>query len=219
MNVVLFGATGMVGQGVLRECLLDADVERVLIVVRKSTGRPHEKIRELVHHDFLDFSSVENELRGYDACFYCLGIASAGLAEAEYSRVTHDFTIAAATTLARVNPGMTFIFVSGAGANASSRVMWSRVKGRTENDVLGLPFAASFVFRPNLIQPLHGATSRTTLYRVFYRVLGPVMPLFVKAFPKYVTTTERIGRAMLGIAKRGAMKRILDPIDINAAAG
>lgn len=216
MNVVIFGATGMLGQGALRECLLDPDVSKVLIVVRQSTGQRHEKLHELVHRDFLDFSSVENELRGYDACFYCLGIASAGMSEADYSRVTHGFTMAAASTLAKVNPRMTFVFVSGAGSNASSTVMWSRVKGRTENDVLAMPFAASYVFRPSLIQPLHGVKSRTTAYRIFYVIAGPVMPLVVRAFPKYATTTEQIGRAMLGVAKHGAAKRILDSVDINA---
>ena len=138
------------------------------------------------------------------------------MSEADYSRVTHDFTIAAAGTLAKMNPRMTFIFVSGTGSDASSRVMWSRVKGRAENDVLAMPFAASYVFRPSMIQPLHGVKSRTTLYRIFYQIAGPVMPLFVKAFPKYVTTTEQIGRAMLSVAKHGAAKRILDSIDINA---
>jgi uncharacterized protein YbjT (DUF2867 family) len=217
MNVIVFGATGMVGQGVLRESLLDPDVEKVLIVVRQPTGRQHAKLRELVHRDFLDFSSVEQDLRGYDACFYCLGIASAGLGEAEYTRVTHDFTIAAATTLATVNPGMIFVFVSGAGTNRDSRVMWSRVKARTEDDLERLSLT-SFVFRPNLIQPMYGVKSRTTLYRIFYTAFRPVMPMLVRALPRSVTTTERIGRAMLNIAKRSFSKRILDPADINAVA-
>ena len=218
MNVVLFGATGMVGQGVLRECLLDSGVEHVLIVVRQSTKQQHAKLHELVHRDFLDFSSAEAELRGYDACFYCLGVASAGMREADYSRITHDFTLAAATTLAKMNPAMTFVFVSGAGTNASSRVMWSRVKGRTEDEVMRLPFAAVFIFRPKVIQPLHGITSRTAAYRIFYAAMKPVMPILVKAFPKHVSTTERIGRAMLAVARRGYPKRILESIDINAAA-
>ena len=206
----------MVGQGVLRECLLDPDVSSVLIVVRRPSGVRHDKLRELVHPDFLDFSSVESELRGRDACFWCLGVASTGMSEVEYTRITHDFTIAAAETLARLNPGMTFVFVSGAGANTASRVMWARVKGRTEDDVLRLPFAASYVFRPKIIQPLHGATSRTTAYRLFYGAMRPVMPLFVKGLPKHVTTTEQIGRAMLAVAKHGAPKQMLDTADINA---
>lgn len=216
MNVILFGATGMVGQGVLRECLLDPNVGSVLAVVRQPTGRRHDKLHELVHRDFLDFSSVEDQLRGFDACFYCLGVASAGMSEADYTRVTHDFTLAAANVLARLNPGMTFIFVSGAGANASSSAMWARVKGRTQDEVLQLPFAASFVFRPNLIQPKHGARSRTRWYRVFYGITSPLMPLLLKTFPQYVTNTEQLGRAMLDVAKRGSAKRVLGSADINA---
>ena len=218
MNVILFGATGMVGGGVLRECLLDPGVQRVVSVVRAATGQQHPKLRELVHRDFHDFSSVEGELSGFDACFFCLGVTSAGMTEAEYSAVTYDITVAAAQTLVKLNPKMTFVFVSGAGSDTSEkgRVMWARVKGRAENAVLGLPFAASYVFRPGFIQPLHGATSRTWAYRVFYVLTKPLLPLIVGRFPKYMTTTEQMGRAMLGVARRGAPKRVLESEDINA---
>jgi uncharacterized protein YbjT (DUF2867 family) len=220
MKVILFGATGMVGQGARRECLLDPGVERVLAVVRTPALAPAAKLRELVVRDFQDFSSVEGDLTGYDACFFCLGIASAGLSEADYTRITHDVTVAAGSTLARLNPAMTFVFVSGAGADSteSGRVMWARIKGKAENAVLRMPFKASYVFRPAFIQPLHGITSRTRLYRVLYRVMAPVVPMVRALFPRYVTTTEQIGRAMLNVARRGAPKRILESADISAAA-
>jgi len=217
MKVVLFGATGMVGQGALRECLLDPGVERVLAVVRHPTGLKDEKLRELAARDFTDFSAVEGELSGYDACFFCLGVSSAGLTEDAYRRVTHDITLAAARTLARLNPGMTFIFVSGAGADSTGRgrVMWARVKGETENEVLRLPFNAAYVFRPAFIQPLHGITSRTKLYRMAYAVIGPLYPVFKALAPRYVTTTERIGRAMIRVARHGASKPVLESRDID----
>ena len=217
MNVILFGATGMVGQGVLRECLLDPDVERVLSVVRSSTGRREPKLRELVHNDFFDFSAIEKELSGYDACFFCLGVSSSGMKEADYRRVTHDITLAAARVLARLNPEMTFIYVSGTGTDSSERgrSMWARVKGKTENDLLGLRFKAAYMFRPGVIVPLHGVKSKTTFVRVFYAVLKPALPIFYACFPKYVTTSEQIGRAMITVARDGATKSILETADIN----
>jgi uncharacterized protein YbjT (DUF2867 family) len=217
MKVLLFGATGMVGQGVLRECLLDPDVERILSIVRAPTGRGEPKLRELVHKDFFNFSAVEDELSGYDACFFCLGVSSAGMNEADYRRVTCDITLAAARVLARLNPDMTFIYVSGTGTDSSEkgRSMWARVKGKTENDLLRLPFKAAYMFRPAAIVPLHGVKSKTKLYQVFYTTLGPLLPMMYKVFPQYVTTTEQIGRAMLMVAKRGAPKSILENSDIN----
>jgi uncharacterized protein YbjT (DUF2867 family) len=216
MQVVLFGASGMIGQGVWRECLLDPEVTTVLSIVRSRTGQQHEKLREIVHQDFLDFSSIESELSGFDACFFCLGISSAGMSEESYLRVTYDITLAAAQTLAKLNPNMTFIYVSGAGTDSSEhgRVMWARVKGQTENALLRLPFKAAYMFRPAVIVPLHGIKSRTGLYRVLYAMLRPLYPL-LKAFPKYVTTTEKLGRAMLIAAKRGAPKPVLENSDIN----
>jgi uncharacterized protein YbjT (DUF2867 family) len=218
MNVVLFGATGMVGQGVLRECLLDPGVRSVLSVVRRPSGRAHPKLREVVHENFLDFSSIEAELSGKDTCFFCLGVSSLGLTEEAYRRVTYEITVAATTTLAKVSPNMTFVFVSGAGSDSTERGprIWARVKGMAENAVLRAPFRASYVFRPGYIQPLHGVTSRTNWYRVFYAITRPVMPLLVRLMPKYATTTEQIGRAMLGVAKHGAPQRILDSAAINA---
>jgi hypothetical protein len=208
----------MVGQGVLRECLLDPDVESVLSVGRTATGQSHVKLRELVHRDFLDFSPIESELSGFDACFFCLGVSSAGMKEDDYRRITYDFTMAAARTLARLNPGMTFVYVSGMGTDSSERgrTMWARVKGQTENALLRMPFQAAYMFRPGVIVPLHGIKSRTALYRIPYMLMAPLLPLLEAAFPKYVTTTERLGRAMIHVAKQGAAKAVLESSDINA---
>jgi uncharacterized protein YbjT (DUF2867 family) len=217
VNVILFGATGMVGQGVLRECLLDPDVASVLSIGRNPTGLTHAKLAEIVRKDLHDFSSIEPALAGFDACFFCLGVASAGMNEPDYRRVTFDITLAAAATLARLNPRMAFVYVSGAGADSSERgrVMWARVRGQTENALLRLPFKTVAVVRPAGIVPLHGITSRTPLYRVAYTLTRPVWPLLYKAFPSYVTTTEKLGRGMLEIAKHGTPKPILEARDIN----
>jgi uncharacterized protein YbjT (DUF2867 family) len=217
MRVILFGATGMVGQGVLRECLLDPGVERVLAVGRTATPQREEKLHDLVVANFLDFSAVERELSGYDACFFCLGITSAGMTEADYRRVTYDIALAAAQTLVRINPEMTFVFVSGAGADSTGRgrVMWARVKGQTENALLALPFKGVYVFRPAAIQPLHGIRSKTAWINAAYAVVGPLYPVFKRLVPDYVTTTEQVGRAMLAVARRGAPTRVLENADIN----
>ena len=217
MNAIVFGGTGMVGQGVLRECLLDPDVVYVLSIVRALSGQRHPKLRELVHADFLDFSQIESELSGFDAAFFCLGVTSAGKTEKQYSRVTYDITMAAAEPLARLNPDMTFVFVSGAGTDSTerARVMWARVKGKTENALLRLPFKAAYMFRPGAIQPMHGIQSKTALYRTLYMILRPLTPWLRKRFPKYVTTTEQLGRAMISVAKHGAAERVLESADIN----
>jgi uncharacterized protein YbjT (DUF2867 family) len=218
MKVILFGASGMVGQGVLRECLLDPDVTKVLSIVRGPTAQRHEKLSELVHRDFFGFSAIEPELTGYDACFFCLGVSSAGMTEEAYKRVTYDLTMAAAQALVKVNPNMTFIYVSGQGTDSSERgrTMWARVKGKTENALLQLPFKAAYMFRPGIIQPLHGIKSKTTSYQALYTALGPLIPLLKRLFPKLVTTTEKVGRAMIKIAQQGAPKRILDNQEINS---
>src|SRR5580692_1814192 len=196
MNVILFGASGMVGQGVLRECLLDPDVEKILSIGRSRTGLQHPKLREIVHQDIANLAPIEDQLRGYDACFFTLGVSSAGMKEADYRRVTYDLTLGAARTLAALNPEMTFIYVSGLGTDSNGRSMWARVKGETENALLQLPFKAAYMFRPGFIQPLHGVKSKTPLYRIPYAILGPFNSLFLK-FPKYATTTEVLGRAMI----------------------
>jgi uncharacterized protein YbjT (DUF2867 family) len=220
MNVILFGATGMVGQGVLRECLLDPSVQQVLSIVRTPSKQQHPKLRELIHTDFFNYSAIESQLTGFDACFFCLGVSSAGMSEAQYTHLTHDLTLAAASTLARLNPRMTFIYVSGAGTDSSERgrTMWARVKGRTENDLLKLPFRAAYMFRPGFIQPLHGIRSKTKLYQFLYNILNPIFPLVKAAFPRHITTTEQIGRAMLNVAQSGFPKPLLEPADIVHAA-
>jgi uncharacterized protein YbjT (DUF2867 family) len=216
MRVILFGATGMVGQGVLRECLRDPEVERVLVIGRSSIGNQNEKVREIVHRDFLDFSSIEAQLGGYDACFFCLGVSSVGMKEQDYTRVTYDYTMAAAEVLAKQNPGMTFIYVSGTGTDSSEKgsLMWARVKGRTENTLFKLPLKA-YAFRPGYVQPLDGIKSKTRLYSALYSAVGALYPLLLAIFPKYVTTTEQVGRAMICVAQRGAPKRLLENDDIN----
>ena len=217
MNVIIFGATGMVGQGVLRESLLDPDVKQVLTIVRSPTGQQHAKLRELVRTDLFDYSNIEADLTGFDACFFCLGVTSAGMTEEQYTRVTHDLTLAAATTLAKLNPAMTFVYVSGSGTDGTElgRSMWARVKGKTENDILKLPFKAAYMFRIGFVQPLHGIVSKTKVYRIFYSALKPILPLMQKAFPSQIGTTEQVGRAMLIVAKHGFPRPILEPKDIN----
>lgn len=216
MKAILFGATGMVGQGVLRECLLDPEVSAVLVVGRSAIDQRHEKLREIVTADLTDLSAFENELAGYDACFFCLGVSSAGLSEESYTKITYDLTLAVARTLVRLNPTMTFIYVSGQGTDSSGRgrAMWARVKGKTENDLLELPFKAAYMFRPGFIRPLHGIKSKTRLYRVFYSALAPLLPLLNAVFPASIITTAQLGRAMIEVVKHGAPKRILENKDI-----
>ena len=210
----------MVGQGVLRECLLDPEVQHVLTIGRSAghnkTGIDSPKLHELVHPYLWDYSTIESSLSNLDACFFCLGVASTGMTEADYEHVTYGITAAAAETLARLNPKITFIFVSGSGADSSEkgRVMWARIKGKAENAILRMPFKG-YVFRPAAIEPSHGEQSRTTSYRIFYALGKPILPLLRRMFPSYFTSTEQIGRAMLSIAKHGTPKRILESKDIN----
>lgn len=217
MKVILFGATGMVGQGVLRECLLDGDVEKVLGVGRTPVGRQHEKLQEIVHSDLYDLSPLEYRLSGYDVCFFCLGVSAAGMSEEAYRRVTYDLTVSVATLLAKLNPSMTFVYVSGAGTDSTERahMMWARVKGKTENALLQIPFKAAYMFRPAYIQPLHGIRTKTKWYGMLYAVMAPLYPMWKSLLPKYVTTTECIGRAMLKVAKRGASTHVVENSEIN----
>lgn len=221
MNVMIFGATGMVGQGVLRECLLDKSIERVLTIGRQTTGQADPKLQERAHANLFDYSGLEDALSGYDACFFCLGVSSAGMTERDYTHLTYDLTLAAAQTLARQNPQMTFVYVSGAGTDSTEhgRSMWARVKGRTENALLSLPFKAAYMFRPGAIQPLHGIRSKTALYQTLYAVAGPLMTLLRALFPASISTTEQVGRAMIVVAQRGYPKRVLEPADIYAVQG
>jgi uncharacterized protein YbjT (DUF2867 family) len=220
MKVLIFGATGMVGQGVLRECLLDPEVERVVTVVRSGTGEQNSKLEEIFHANMLDYSQIEPSLKGIDASFFCLGTSSSGMKEADYARVTYGFTLAAAEVLSRLNPGMTFIYVSGVGTDSTEkgRAMWARVKGRTENALLRLPLRA-YMFRPGVIQPLDGIRSKTPSYRFLYALFKPLFPLVRWLMPNQVVTTREIGRAMLAVARKGYSSPVLEPKDILAAAG
>jgi uncharacterized protein YbjT (DUF2867 family) len=218
MNVLLFGATGMVGQGVLRECLLDPDVQQVRCVGRTPTGMQNPKLRETIHRDLWHYTEIEADLSGFDACFFMLGVSSAGMKEEAYEHITYGATIAAAETLCRLNPAMIFIYVSGASTDSTEqgKSMWARVKGKTENALLRLPFAAAYMFRPGVIQPLHGARSKTSLYRMIYTLAKPLLSLLHRAFPNYVLTTVEIGQAMLIVARRGYSKAVLEITDIRA---
>jgi uncharacterized protein YbjT (DUF2867 family) len=218
MKILLFGATGMVGQGVLRECLLDAGVSQVLSVGRSTTGQTHPKLRELVVPDLFDLSTVREQLAGFDACFFCLGVSSAGMSEEAYRHATYELTLAAAKVLVRLNPQMTFVYVSGAGTDSSERgsSMWARVKGATENALMRLPFKAAYMFRPGFIQPLHGVRSKVALYRWTYLLAGPFFGLLRRLAPRHMTTSEQVGRAMLVVARRGAPTPLVETADINA---
>ena len=218
MKVIVFGATGMVGQGVVRECLLDSSVDSVLAVGRSSTEIEHPKLNELLHPDLFDYGSIESQLTGYDACLFCLGVSSLGMKPDQYERITYGITTAAAQTLVRLNPQMTFIYVSGAGTDSSEkgRVGWARVKGRTENALLRAGFKAAYMFRPGFIQPLHGIRAKNTGTRLFYSITRPIWPLLRALFPNMVLTTEDVGRAMLAAARTGARKSVLEVRDIRA---
>jgi uncharacterized protein YbjT (DUF2867 family) len=220
MNVLIFGATGMVGQGVLRECLLDPNVQLVATMGRGATGQQNPKLREIVLKDLSNYAPIEEKLTNVDACFFCLGISASGMTEEAYARITYGITIAAAETLARLNPKLVFIYVSGTGTDSSERgrMMWARVKGKTENALLRLPFAAAYMFRPGFIEPANGEVSRTKLYRISYVIAKPFLPLIRLLFRNQILTTHQIARAMLNLVTHPYPKHILEIKDIRAAA-
>ncbi|MGA2624410.1 MAG: NAD-dependent epimerase/dehydratase family protein [Bacteroidota bacterium] len=215
IKAIIFGATGMIGEGVLHECLRDARVESVLVIGRRSCGVKHEKLKEVIHNNFFDYSAIEVALRGYTACFFCLGVSSVGKNEADYTRVTYDLTMQAARTLSRLNPDMTFCYVSGMGTNDKGRSMWARVKGKTENEVARLPFKAVYLFRPGYINPTKGLKNA---YR-FAKVFALFYPVWKILFPKYVCTLEELGLAMIHAGTDGSPKQILESPDIVHLAG
>jgi uncharacterized protein YbjT (DUF2867 family) len=216
MKVIIFGASGMVGQGALRECLLDPEVEAVLSIGRSASGQRHAKLKELVQQDVGDLKMIEQELAGYGACLFCLGVSAVGMSEQDYRRITYDLTLKVAQTLERLNPKMTFVYVSGGGTDSTERglTMWARVKGATENALLAMPFERAYMLRPGFIRPLHGVVSKTGWYRALYALVGPVYPLLKRAFPGQVTTTEELARAMLLLLKSGFKERVLENRDI-----
>lgn len=219
MRVIIFGASGMVGQGALRECLRDPQVSEVLSIGRSALAQQHAKLRQLTLPELSDLSTIEAQLVGYDACFFCLGVSSTGMSEARYRTLTYDLTLATARPLAQLNPTMTFIYVSGVGTDSSEqgRNMWARVKGATENALLALPFHA-VMFRPGAIVPLHGIRSRTRAYDLLYRVFKPLWFVALRLFPNQVTTTERVGLAMLAVARGETTLRVVEPAEINRLA-
>ena len=214
MKVILFGATGMVGQGVLRECLIDPGVTSVLSVGRSPTGQHHAKLREIVHGDFTNFAAIEPELTGYDACLFCLGVSSIGMDAERYRHLTYDITMAAATTLVKLNPQMVFTYVTGRSTDSTEQgsLRWARVKGKTENDL----FKAAYMFRPAGIQPLHGVRSKTGWINAIYAVSAPLLSYLARVAPGTMTTSEKLGRAMIKVARHGFERPILESEDINA---
>jgi uncharacterized protein YbjT (DUF2867 family) len=218
MNVVVFGASGMVGKGVLLECIDDARITRVLVIGRSSCGVTADKVEEVLLPDLTDYSKIEGKLEGLDACFFCLGVSSVGMSEAAYRRVTFDFTMAAAVALVKKSPGLTFIYVSGQGTDESAKgpLMWARVKGETENRILALPFKAAYMFRPGVIEPLRGVRPKATLTRVAYALGWPLFPLLRATSPRLITTTEAVGKAMIALAFDGSDRRYFENADINA---
>ncbi|HEU0120807.1 MAG TPA: epimerase [Bryobacteraceae bacterium] len=221
MRVILFGGTGMLGGGVLRECLADADVTRVVSAGRAGVELTHPKLRQIVTRDLFALESLGSALDGFDVCLYCLGPTSVGATEASYRRITRDLTVSIGETLLRHNTALRFLFISGRGADSAgtSRQMWARVKGEAENAILAMPFADVYVFRPGVVQPVHGTASRTAWIRAAYKLTGPLMSLLRWAAPRSVSTTEELGKAMLRTAKYGFPKKILEASDFRDAVG
>ncbi len=212
IRVILTGATGMVGEGVLHECLQHNDVEQVLVINRKACGITDPKLKELIHADFYDLSPVESQLVNYDACFFCLGVSSAGMKEPEYYRLTYTLTMHVAQTVSKLNPEMVFCYISGAGTDSTEkgRMMWARVKGKTENDLMKLPFKQVYNFRPGVLQPTKGL--KNTLR--FYKYLGWLLPIIRMLAPKYICTLKELGTAMINSVTKGYEKQILEVKDI-----
>jgi uncharacterized protein YbjT (DUF2867 family) len=220
MNIIITGATGMVGKGVLLYCLEDANVSTVLAIVRSPLGISHPKLKEMIQTDFYDFSNREEELKGYNACYFCLGTSSAGKSEAEYSKITYDLTIGFASILYRASPQAVFCYVSGEGTDSSEmgRVMWARVKGKTENAIRKMGFKDAYMFRPGFIKAMRGVKSKTKLYTVMYSIMRPFFPLIMLS-KKFATDTDRIAKAMLHVATHGNNMKLLNTWEINRVAG
>ena len=217
INAIITGSTGMVGKAVLLECLDHPEVESVLILNRRPIGMTHPKLKEIIPDDFYDLSPLEQDLKKYNACFFCLGISSAGVSSEQYKKITYDLTLHMAETLFRLNPGMVFNYVSGTGTSSSenSRMKWANVKGKTENDILKLGFRKALMFRPGFIQPQRGIKSRTKLYRLLYIISTPLFPLLKLLFPNQVTTTTLVGKAMINSVLKETNLIYLENRDIN----
>lgn len=216
IKVIIFGATGMVGEGVLHQALNHPDVESVLVIGRRTCSVNHPKLKELIHKDFYDYSSIEEHLNGYNACFFCLGVSSVGMKEKDYTRITYDLTMQAAKTLSTLNKDMVFCYVSGTGTDSSEkgRIMWARVKGRTENHLMNLPFKSVYLFRPGFIKPIPGLKRS---YKIS-RVMGLIYPVLKLCIPKYVCTLEDLGSSMVQVVVTGYSKNIIENKDIEKLA-
>lgn len=219
MRIIVFGATGMVGQGVLEACLRDDTVTEVLVIGRSPTGRDHPKLREIQHEDFTDFAPIQDQLTGYDACFFCLGVSALGMKEDAYRAITVGFTLAAAHAVLAANPELTFCYVSGAGTDGTgkTRMMWARVKGELENTLLELSPRA-YMYRPAFILPLPGGKAKNKSYVLLYRIVTPLYPMLRRIAPRYVTTSLTLGQAMIESVRGGAPRRVLETGDINDLA-
>lgn len=216
MRVIILGATGMVGKGVLLECLEDKDIESLLIINRQTFGLTNPKVKEIIHNDFFNFIPIKEHIKGYNACFFCMGVTSAGLNEDQYFKLTYELTLGFAKLMSEVNPNSTFCYVSGAGTDSTEKggSMWARVKGKTENAIMALPYKATFMFRPGYIQPMKGVKSKTGWYNAFYVVLKPIYFL-LKPLKGFVTNSVTLGKAMINSAKFGYEKKIIESKDIN----
>jgi hypothetical protein len=212
IRAIITGTTGMVGEGVLQECLLSPEVESVLVINRRPCNRTHPKLKEIIHQNFFDFSAIKDELIGFNACFFCLGVSSVGMKEDKYHSLTYDLTMALANILVKQNPDMVFCYVSGTGTDSTEkgRIMWARVKGKTENHLMQLPFRKAYMFRPGYIQPTKGLKN---VYKI-YKVIAPLYPLWKLIFPKFVCTLADIGKAMINAVSKGYEKQILEAEDI-----
>lgn len=212
INVIITGATGMVGEGVLHECLQHQDVERVLVINRKPCGVTHTKLTEILHNNFFDLSGVAPQLNNYNACYFCLGVSSVGKKEEEYKRLTYDLTLHMASLLSSLNPEMIFCYVSGSGTDSTEqgRSMWARVKGKTENRLLKLPFKGAYMFRPGYIHPTKGLKNT----HGYYSALSLLYPMLRAVLPKYVISLKELGLAMIHIAQTGQERAILESKDI-----
>ncbi len=206
----------MVGEGVMHECLNHPDVESVLLINRRRGNVQHPKLKEIIHNDFYDLSSIRNQLSGYNSCFFCLGTTSVGKKEEEYTKITFDLTKTFVDTFYELNPGMTFCYVSGSGTDSSEKgkLMWARVKGKTENYILNLGFKDAYMFRPALITPTKGLNNTLTMYKIF----APLIPLVRLFFPGYVCSLREIGQAMINSVIKGYDKKILEVDDIKKLA-
>ena len=216
IKAIITGSTGMIGKSLLLECLESPDVTSVLVINRQPVGLQHAKLTEIIHKDFFDLSPLKKQLTGFNTCYFCLGISAAGLSEDKYHQITYELTMNFAETVLSLNPGIIFCYISAAGADSSEkgRIMWARVKGKTENALLAMPFKKAYMFRPGFIQPMKGVRSRTRLYNAIYAVLKYLYPL-LKGLPQYITSSDRLGQAMLKAVLKGYDQPILESRDIN----